>query len=132
MTHVNPNLYIKYPPGNSNEEGLKWAMLQCDQVLEQLKIMNACRLNYLKKVTNLIDGTLVTLTPYPCSGPFLNDLDGPSIGVLSQDFTRAMIKVQIPISKLTKGEIITMKSKNMVTMASWLLSTFDVHVVFFG
>jgi hypothetical protein len=40
------------------------------------------------------------------------------------------IKVQIPISKLTKGEITTMKSKNMATMASWLLSTFDVHDVF--
>jgi hypothetical protein len=46
-------------------------------------------------------------------------LDGLSIGVVSQDFTRAMItfiKVQILISKLT--------------MASWLLSTFDVHDVF--
>jgi hypothetical protein len=107
-------------------------MLQCDEVLEQLKVMNACRLNYFKKVTNLIDGTLVTLTPYPCSSPSLNDLDGLSIGVVSQDFTRAMIKVQIPISKLAKEEITTMKSKNMATMASWLLSTFDVHDVFFG
>jgi hypothetical protein len=41
LTHVNPKLYIKYRPwGNSNEEGLKWAMLQCDEVLEQLKVMN--------------------------------------------------------------------------------------------
>ncbi len=84
-------------------------------------------------MTNLIDGTLVTLTPYPCPSPSLNDLDGLSIGMVSQDFTRAMItfiKVQIPISKLTKGEITTMKFKNMATMASWLLSTFDVHDVF--
>jgi hypothetical protein len=39
--HVNPKLYIKYPPwGNSNEEGSKWAMLQYDEVLDQLKVMN--------------------------------------------------------------------------------------------
>jgi hypothetical protein len=84
-------------------------------------------------MTNLIDGTLVTLTPYRCPSPSLNDLDGLSIGMVSQDFTRAMItfiKVQIPISKLTNGEITTMKFKNMATMASWLLSTFDVHDVF--
>jgi len=84
-------------------------------------------------VTNLINDTLVTLTPSPCPSPSLNDLDGLSIGVVSQDLTRAMItfiKVQTPISKLTKGEITTMKSRNMVTMASWLLSTFDVHDVF--
>jgi hypothetical protein len=41
-------------------------------------------------MTNLIDGTLVTLTPYPCPSPSLNDLDGLSIGVVSQEFTRAM------------------------------------------
>ncbi len=92
-----------------------------------------CRLDYFKKVTNLIDGTLVTLTPSPCPSPSLNDLDGLSIGVISQDLTRAMItfnKVQTPISKLTKGEITTMKSRNVATMAIWLLSTFDVHDVF--
>jgi hypothetical protein len=38
--------------------------------------------------------------------------------------------VQTHISKLTKGEITTMKSSNMATMASWLLSTFDVHDFF--
>ncbi len=68
----------------------------------------ACRLNYLKKVTNLIDGTLVTLIPSPCPSPSFNDLDELSIGVVFQDVTRAMItfiKVQTPISKLTKGEI---------------------------
>jgi hypothetical protein len=90
-------------------------------------------LNYFKKVTNLIDGTLVTLTPYPCPSPSFNDLDELSIGVVFQDITRAMItfiKVQTHISKLTKGEITTMKSSNMATMASWLLSTFDVHDFF--
>jgi hypothetical protein len=74
---------------------------------------------------------LVTLIPYPCPSLSLNDLDGLSIGVVSQDFTWAMItfiKVQILISKLTKGEITTMKFKNMATMASWLLSTFDVFL----
>ncbi len=93
----------------------------------------ACRLNYFKKVTNSIDGTLVTLTPYPCPSPCFNDLDELSIGVVFQDNTRAMItfiKVQTHISKLTKWEITTMKSSNMATMASWLLSTFDVHDFF--
>jgi hypothetical protein len=60
-------------------------------------------------------------------------LDELSIAVVFQDLTRAMItfiKVQTPFLKLTKGEITTMKSRNMATMASWLLSTFDVHDVF--
>jgi hypothetical protein len=84
-------------------------------------------------MTNLIDGTLVTLTSSPCPNPSLDDLDGLSIGVVSQDLIRAMntfIKGQTPISKLIKGEITTMKSRNMATMASWLLSTFDVHDFF--
>jgi hypothetical protein len=84
-------------------------------------------------MTNLIDGTFVTLTPFPCPSLSFNDLDGLSIGVVSQELTRVVItfiKVQTPISKLTKGEITTMKSRNMATMASWLSSTFDVHDVF--
>jgi hypothetical protein len=67
-------------------------------------------------VTNFIDGTLVTLTPSPCPSLSFNDLDGLSIGVVSQELTRVVItfiKVQTPISKLTKEEITTMKSRNM-------------------
>jgi hypothetical protein len=40
LTYINPKLYIKYPPWTDSKEGLKWAMLKCDEILEQLKVMN--------------------------------------------------------------------------------------------
>jgi len=52
----------------SNQEGLKKATLQCDQVLECLKATNGhATRNVLKRHQSLIDGAFIPIPKTPCS-----------------------------------------------------------------
>jgi hypothetical protein len=50
----------------SNEEGLERATLQCDEMLQHLKVTNGHAIrNVLKRLQSLIDGALMSTTSTP-------------------------------------------------------------------
>jgi hypothetical protein len=92
--------------------------------------------NILKRPKNLVNHTPTTLTSFPSLSPShslpLNELDGPSIDVGSSNLTplTTNVEMQGPITKLCKGEIMTMNFRNMAIMANWFSLTFNVHDAF--
>ncbi len=80
--------------------------------------------NILKMQKNLVNHTPITPTSFPSPSPShslpFNELDGPSIDVGSSNLTplTTSVEMQGPITKLCKGEIMTMNSKNMAIMAN--------------
>jgi hypothetical protein len=88
--------------------------------------------NILERQQNLIDITPITLTLSPSSNLPLNESDGPSIDVGSSNPTplTTSVETQGPITKLCKGEIMTMNSKSMATMANQFSLTSNVHDAF--
>jgi hypothetical protein len=81
----------------------KQATWQCNKVLEWLKTMNDhASWNLLNEQQNLVDGTLINLSPFPSPyfNPPFNDSNGPSIEVTSLDPYTLMtifIKMLTPI-----------------------------------
>jgi hypothetical protein len=80
--------------------------------------------NILKRQKNLIDHTPTTLTSFPSPSPShslpFNELHGPSIDVGSSNLTPLTTSVEMQglITKLCKGEIMTMNSRSMAIMAN--------------
>jgi hypothetical protein len=51
---------------NSNEKAAKWVTLQCDEILEYMKIINGhVPQNVLKKQQNIIECSPIFITPPP-------------------------------------------------------------------
>jgi predicted amino acid racemase len=59
-------------------------------------------------------------------------LNATSIGVVSSDpiLLNTLIEMQSPKAKLSKGEIVTVNSRNMATMGSQFFSTSYVYDAF--
>jgi hypothetical protein len=89
--------------------------------------------NILKRQKNLVDHTPITLTSIPSPSPShslpFNELDGPSVDVGSSNLTplTTSVEMQGPITKLCKGEIMTVNSRSMAIMAHQFSLTSNVH-----
>lgn len=78
--------FEKLKTSNSNEKGLEWITLQCVEVLESLKSINAhANHNVLKRQQSFIDHTLVTQILSHNPNNKSNELNGLSIVVASSN-----------------------------------------------